>query len=264
LQNLVGGHILEDKDMPASTLRITMSLYDNHTREMTIAPQCPWYEAQQSYGAPNVNWCEETICSVINEPANTWSNLGFIIVAILLITKYKETLVKHFGIVVLVMGLFSGIYHASNNYLTQHFDFFGMALMTSFLLAFNAKRVSRYAHYSFYTLFWFFSFMNMVILVILGIINVPIQSLLLINALPIIALDLYNGYKESSLKKYGFMAIAGVILILAQVSAQVDLKRIYCQPENIFLHGHVIWHILCAFGMYFIAKHIQVINRDRQ
>lgn len=241
-----------------------MSLYDNHTREMTIAPQCPWYQAQQAYGAPNVNWCEETICSVINEPANTWSNLGFVIVAILLITKYKETLVKHFGIVVLVMGLFSGVYHATNNYLTQHFDFFGMALMTSFLLAFNLKRLKKYSQHSFYTLFWFFSFMNMVILVILGIINIPIQTLLLINALPIIFLDVFNGYQEKSLKKYGFMFLAGVVLIMAQISAQLDLKRIYCHPESLWLHGHVIWHILCAFGMYFVAKHIQVINREKQ
>ena len=40
-------------------------------QEFTIAPQCPWYDAQQTFGPPNVDWCEPTICAYINEPANT-------------------------------------------------------------------------------------------------------------------------------------------------------------------------------------------------
>lgn len=233
-----------------------MSLFTNQSREMTIAPQCPWYEAQQKYGPPNVNWCEPTRCSYINEPANTWSNLGFVFVAIYLIKKISDPVVKNFAWVVLVMGLFSGIYHASNNYLTQFFDFLGMALMTSFLLAFNVQRFPKNRH-SFGILFWFFSFLNMSLLMILDIIDVPVQTLLLINALPILVLEIINGAREKSFKKYGQLAIAGVTLILAQISAQLDLKRIYCDESNLFLHGHVIWHLLCAVAMYFLAVHIK-------
>ena len=72
------------------------SPYSNKVKEFTIEPGCPWYEAQQSYGAPNVNWCEPTVCSVINEPANTWSNLPYLLVSLVLIKKMKDQPLKNF------------------------------------------------------------------------------------------------------------------------------------------------------------------------
>ncbi len=58
--------------------QIGMSLYDNSKIEYTISADCPWYEAQHLFGPPNVNWCEPTVCKIINEPANTYSNLALL------------------------------------------------------------------------------------------------------------------------------------------------------------------------------------------
>ncbi|MBX3041612.1 MAG: ceramidase domain-containing protein [Bdellovibrionaceae bacterium] len=230
-----------------------MSLYDNSKREMTISPGCPWYNAQQTLGAPNVNWCEETSCSYINEPANTWSNLGFLIAAILIIRQFKRSELQLFGWVVFVMGLFSAIYHATNNYGTQHLDFLGMSLMISAVLAIRLKGTIKTGTK---TLFAIFLIANLITLGLLDILDLPIQLLLLINAAPIISIDLFLGFKQKKLHQYGSFAIALILLIAAQIFAQIDLKRIYCEPENLIMHGHVAWHILCALAMYFIAKHL--------
>ncbi|MCC6137687.1 MAG: ceramidase domain-containing protein [Bdellovibrionaceae bacterium] len=238
-----------------------MKLYDNSQREKTIAPNCPWYEAQQKYDAPNVNWCEPTICAYINEPANTWSNLGFILVGILIWQRLKNSYLKTFGAVVVVMGTFSAIYHATNNFATQLLDFLGMSLMMSYLLAFHWRRLLRGRGPSFWMNFGGFLFLNLVVIFTLDKVNVPVQMLLFINALPLVVLDLYCGIRDKMLKQYGAFAIGLVTLILAQVSAQIDLKRIYCEPDNVFLHGHVIWHLLCAVAMYFIALHM-IRTRD--
>ena len=32
---------------------------------------CPWHSITETWGAPNVKWCEETLCQWISEPANT-------------------------------------------------------------------------------------------------------------------------------------------------------------------------------------------------
>ena len=75
--------------------RLTMALFSNAHREFTISPQCPWYEAQQAYGPPNVNWCEQTVCHIINEPANTWSNLIFLFVGLIIIGGRAMSLGGH-------------------------------------------------------------------------------------------------------------------------------------------------------------------------
>ena len=38
----------------------------------------PWYKLS-SVALPNVKWCEETLHGWVTEPANTWSNIPFIL-----------------------------------------------------------------------------------------------------------------------------------------------------------------------------------------
>jgi hypothetical protein len=237
------------------------TLYDNSRREFTVQKDCPWYEAQQTYGPPNVNWCEETQCAFINEPANTWSNLGFLIVGVWIYLRWKKSPLKYFGLIVVIMGLLSGIYHASNNFLTQMYDFAGMSLMMSYLLAFQCQR-SFHNKIRFVFVFTGFLIANAVILYSLNAANKPVQMLMLINAVPLIAWDLFNGWKQKQLHLYSYFAAGFGSLLLAQIAAQIDLKRIYCEPQNLWFHGHVIWHILCAIAMFFIAIHMNRVRRS--
>lgn len=239
------------------------SPYNNNNREFTIKEGCPWYEAQQTYGAPNVNWCEPTVCATINEPANTWSNLGYILIGLALIKKMNEPLMRMFGLCVFVMGSLSFTYHATNNYLTQYFDFVGMFLMMSFLLAFNILRVIGSNPRQIYTLFWFLFSMNTIIFMCFDIMDIAVQKMMLMNAVPVILFDIISGFKEKRLHEYKYFFLCVLSLVAAQVFAIIDIKRIYCDPENIILHGHVIWHILGAFGMLFAGLHINKLLRYR-
>ena len=106
---------------------------DTITREMQNphGVGCPWHSITETWGAPNVKWCEETLCQWISEPANTWSNLAYIFAAILLWkTKTKKpsvrTRLNYFSFAIAFCGIGSFIYHASNNRLTQFLDFLGM------------------------------------------------------------------------------------------------------------------------------------------
>src|SRR4051812_20202982 len=93
-------------------------------------PLCPWYEITEKIGAPNIKWCEETLCQVISEPSNAWSNLGHIIAALLityLSLKNKESFeLRLFGPIIFLMGMMSFFYHLSNFYTSQVLDFLGI------------------------------------------------------------------------------------------------------------------------------------------
>jgi hypothetical protein len=239
-----------------------MDLYSHEPVDLTIPTNCPWHEAQLSYGTPNVDWCEPTICSYITEPANTWSNIGFLIVALLILKKFKHKLIRCFSWIVLTMGLFSSIYHATNNYMSQYLDFIGMSLMTSFLLTFGIIRVTQKSWGEFFSFYWFFVSMNLVLIMFLDIAKLPVQLLLMMNAVPIVAIEVAIVLKTKKIKRELYFALSVCVLILAQIFAQVDLHRIYCEPKNWILHGHVAWHLLCAVAMYYAAKHLDVILED--
>lgn len=226
---------------------------------MTIPEGCPWYEAQQSYGPPNVNWCEETQCTWINEPMNTWSNLGFIIVALALIYRFNKknsALVSGFAMTVIVMGTLSFTYHATNNYLSQFFDFVGMSLMSSFLISFNIQRTTFQKHWGFWSVYWFFVFINTLLFALFGMMDIPVQVIQLINFAPVFAMEIYLGTKEGRWAKNGYFGLAFVSLVIALSLSIADHKRIYCNPDG-WLHGHVLWHIMCAVAMLFIGLHLR-------
>ena len=200
--------------------------YSNEVKDLTIKPGCPWHDAQQSFGAPNVDWCEPTTCSIISEPANTWSNLGYLLIGLILIKKMSQKGIKAFPYAVLAMGTFSFIYHATNNYLSQFFDFVGMFLMMSFLLAFNARRILSHLQWNLFSFYWFFVALNTVIFMSFDILDWPPQPIMLINTLPIVIMDLAAGIKEGRLKEYKHLAISLSFLGVAQGFAH------FRHPEN--------------------------------
>lgn len=239
------------------------SPYSNSVREMTIQPGCPWYDAQQTLGAPNVNWCEPTVCAVINEPANTWSNLGYILVGIALMRMLRDVKLSYFGVAVFIMGALSFAYHATNNYFTQYLDFVGMFLMMGFLLSYNLKRNYPFLLRNFYSTYWFVIAFNLFLFMVFDIFDSPVQKMMLINAVPIIILDLMAGYKENALRHYRFFWLTVLTLIVAQGFAIMDITRMYCEPTNTWFHGHVLWHILGAFAMLFAGMHMRKINSEK-
>ncbi|MBK6740332.1 MAG: ceramidase domain-containing protein [Haliea sp.] len=75
---------------------------------------------------------ETTVCSWISEPANTWSNALYLVFAFVIYVQCRKSPhleLRWMGPAMFFMGLFSLVYHASNNYVTQVFDFIGMYLL---------------------------------------------------------------------------------------------------------------------------------------
>jgi hypothetical protein len=181
------------------------------------------------------------------------------IVGFALLAKMKAQPLRGYPYAVILMGLASFIYHATNNYLTQFFDFIGMFLMMAFLLSFNVRRLWPQG-WRFYTVYWFLVFVNTAIFMIFDIVNWPVQPIMMINTVPIIILDLTAGYREGRLREYGLFGLAVLFLVVAQGFAIMDIQRIWCEPENLFLHGHVMWHLVGSLGMLFAGLHLKRIG----
>jgi hypothetical protein len=77
--------------------------------------------------------------------------------------------------------------------------------------------------------------------------------------IPLAALDLVAGFREKRLGSYRHYWVALGLMVTAQVFSQLDLKRIWCEPDNLILHGHAVWHMIGSLGMLFLGLHLKWI-----
>lgn len=226
-----------------------------------FGPGCPWYSWFERFGPANVKWCEETICSWTNEPANAWSNVAFFIAAFLI---YKKTPLKKYALSVFLMGLGSFFFHASNNYFSQIIDFVGMYVWACYLLNLNLLRLQwipeKEKNYWYFGWIVFFT----VLIPLCRLIHFPYQNLIVILGLLIILTELKCAKVEKDLvKNYKPLLMTLVIIIIAETLSLLDLTRVICDPKNHFIQGHAVWHVLCALATYCSASfYTQVIKNE--
>jgi hypothetical protein len=220
-------------------------------------PSCPWYEAAEKFGAPNLKWCEETICAWISEPANTWSNIAYFIAAWLVYRIFKHEKVfagKWLAPTMLFMGAMSFIYHMSNNYLTQIFDFIGMYAFLLIIFIKNLKRIKT----SYSTNFLFGTYFSLIVFFTLlmhwmYINQIKFQLIVVIIGGMIAATEWLCFKSSARAKSYKIYFGAILFILAAQSFSLMDVNRIMCFPQHPILQGHAIWHVLSATGLYFLS-----------
>src|SRR5580765_7045142 len=108
-----------------------------------MQPACPW----SSFAQTTSSFCEEAVCGVIREPANTWSNVGFFVVGLAMLRLWPTAprLIRRFGFVCIFLGVGSALFHATRTYLGGLLDVAGMQAAAAFMIAACARRLFRNA-----------------------------------------------------------------------------------------------------------------------
>jgi hypothetical protein len=211
---------------------------------------------------------EENLSGIIMQPFNTWTNLAFIAVSLLIFLIYGKTDIGKKIMLIPVAGIFIGIssfiYHAQFYFFFQVFDLSSMFLLASFLFSYNLLRLNIIKGISYHICFFL---LFMLLIAILLIIRDKIGELIFGGVLIIsIILEMVNFFmnKNTSYKNY---IVAIVIFIVSYVIWQFDCRHIFIKPENHFFQGHGMWHILNAVSIFFLYvfyrqfEQTDVINR---
>ncbi len=221
--------------------------------------QCPWYDVTEKVGAPNIKWCEETLCQWISEPANTWSNLGYMIVAVIVMYQsFKnnhDTKLKQFGPIIFFMGAMSFFYHQSNFYLSQVLDFVGMFFFVGWCKGMNLIRLKKLNEKNLLKFNLVVATILCVILHLMYVSGIKFQLLVLFSGIIIVITEILSQRQ----KRVGFMWFIStlILLIIAFSFSVIDHKRIWCDPSQHgwLSQGHAIWHWVAALAMYTIYQH---------
>jgi hypothetical protein len=220
-----------------------------------IPAGCPWHELSQ-YGLPNVNWCEETLCAAVNEPANAYSNLGYLLVAVLmgaLARRLRAPVLRWFAPAAALVGLGSFVYHASNVYVTQVFDFLGMFIFCYLLLLLNFQRLGWLGSQAAARVLPLCVLFSTALTAVLVRVGFPIQSLIAGLILGILVTEVLLRRRRAYPLRY--FALSFAALLAGAVCSALDVSRTLCDPQSHIVQGHAAWHVLSALSLLFSFLH---------
>jgi len=217
-----------------------------------LEPGCPW----STWALPNIKWCESNLCSWITAPANTWTNLMYIILGLFMwhyAKKHRLVSVKLFGPCAILTGLFSFIYHASYTAFFQFFDYLGMFIFIFVIITFNLRRMKKLSVNNQLPVFLVGIGFCSALVPLFNYLSIPIQLIVVSLAVISISLEAALFFIQKN-TQYKFFLVSMGCLALAVTFFALDLTRTWCNPDNHWLQGHGLWHSftsLAFFALFF-------------
>lgn len=216
-------------------------------------------------------FCEAARDGLIKQPANTWSNIGFITAGLLMafqlsngnfsanknpFTQSSFTAI-FFSCLVVFLGPGSMAMHATETEIGGEFDMLSMYLVASFAASYAMQRYWKWSN----TIFTVSFVLGIIVCEVAGLYhehlplidyagNLIFGIFLTISCI----FELLNGYqrKISLNKKYGYTALGSLLLAFFIWNIWKDNSPL-CDPYS-YIQGHAIWHLLDAVAAYFLFR----------
>jgi len=210
-------------------------------------PQCPW----AGVAPATIHYCENNLCGWIAQPANAWSNLGFVAVGLGLIWAARRSgarSLRLFGPIAIFVGLTSFAYHASFSFVGQVFDLGSMYCMSALLIVMNLRRLDALAESKVVPVFVATVVASVGLVAKFKVVGIPIFA-------SEIALALWLEWRAHTRSRGAidyrpFLAALGIFAVAFGIWI-LDFERVFCDPDRHWLSGHALWHVLDA--LVFVA-----------
>lgn len=221
-------------------------------------------------------FCEVERSGFIKQPANTFSNLAFIVYGLILafqnfFGKFEknDNLISNntvftniFSLGLILTGAGSFAYHGNYAFWGSFFDLFGMFFLASFVLTYALMRFFNFKKLHFLMIFLVSLSVSSLVKIFIDK-NVPVLGPLKISEIIFglyltigIGIELYFSY----FKKIGinrvFFALALVIATFSFIIWNLSYGpgSVLCNPNSL-LQGHALWHILDATAGFIIFQY---------
>lgn len=217
-----------------------------------LPASCPW----TSFQASTFPTCEESLCSWVRQPGNTLSNLVFLFVALYLLRRHRRQghpLDQSVGWCALLIGACSSIAHASSTRFFGFFDFGAIFSMACVIAVYNLKTYHGKRFRSDWLPFGGLFLASLTALYILESFKPEFLLLIIFFLL---------GWEYQILGRLGrpryTLHSMGILISLTVGGAALilDSSGLICDPTAHFTQLHMVWHLMMALNIYFIATHL--------
>jgi hypothetical protein len=215
---------------------------------------CFWSNFQPATMA----FCEQRLCSIIAEPANTWSNIGYLLVGIYVcwLAKREGFLrLLPIGVIAVLVAIGSTFFHASGTFIGEVVDLFAMFLFANFMLCFNLNRLVGIKGGVLVALYALLTFAALALMLYVNPIGILAFTVLVTIAL-LLEIKIYRNLRPNG-ADYRYLWYLIFTFGLSYGIWRLDVHHIVCNPHNHMLQGHSLWHLLNCFCFYFLYKFYQ-------
>ena len=228
-----------------------------------IPAPCPW----DGFESAAMHFCERELCGWITQPANTWSNLAYIIVGAWLIRlAFREghRPLAAIGLIEILIGMGSFFFHMSSTHLGEVVDVGAMYLLVGYALVINLRRYLRRTGSDLTPKVAVAGYVGLVgasiaaIAVFKGEVGIWIFA---VQAVIAGHLETRMYRKHGGEEDYGPLKKLLGVFGLAWAFWWLDLLGLFCDPDNHFLQGHAIWHVLNSVVFYFLYRFYSTVQR---
>lgn len=221
----------------------------------------PW----DQFPPATLEFCEELLNGWIRQPANAWSSFGFVAIGTYLWfkTPVNKAWLHIFAIGSILVGLTSAIFHSTMTFAAQFFDVSSMFLTSGMLVTLNLMRLGWIQSKHIYKALALMQAMAMLLMYSLqGSSGEQIFSLqvtfIVLSEIFLIRRD------KPGIRKYRWWTAAAFSYGTATLIWILDIRKIWCNPENHFFNGHVVWHLLSALVVLFLYRFYEEMVGDNQ
>lgn len=230
---------------------------------LTAALVLGWLGLDVGRGA---SFCEAARDALVRQPANTFSNLGFVIAGLAVAWHVSRrgsgamsvTLATAYAVLVVLLGPGSAAMHASQSALGGHLDVYSMYLLAGFVFSYAAARLLALRAAGFAGLFvvvlglcTIAEFTSAEVPVVMTVGNAAFALLLLAGLVLEVVLRV-RGVSGLDLR-WGFASLATLLVAFAIWSMGKDGGPL-CDPHSL-LQPHAVWHILDAAAAWLLFRY---------
>ncbi len=213
------------------------------------------------------NFCE-TAPGLVRQPANTFSNLGFVLAGLMVAwhagrrANLGDVLGAHrhlptvIACIIVLLGPASAAMHATQSEIGGRLDMLSMYLVASFAAAYAGMRLLRGGTPTFAALFAggvigseLVGLSKADIAVVHHAGNVAFAFLLVLAV--VIEVAIMRRGQTRAVRGYAFGSLGAILLAFAIWNAS---QRGLCDPESL-VQGHAIWHLLGAVSAYLLYRY---------
>jgi hypothetical protein len=247
---------------------------------LTALLACAFWGALSALGP---NWdayapatCTATRCfcelprsgKLLLQPANTWSSFGYVLIGCLMLvmpygrdraSALSPLAARTLGVTAIVVGIGSGLLHATLTLWGQFFDVLGMYLVGSFFLVAALARWRRIPDRAAIALYAVLCVALVVVLLVLPEVRRWLFAVLLMLA---VIAELAFARRLRPGARIAFY-IGGLIATLTAFAIwMLDQQGVVCAPDSM-LQGHAVWHLLGATSLWLSFCYYRSERRER-
>lgn len=209
-------------------------------------PSCPWAWLKPAFDP----FCEKRICGWLTEPANCWTNLAYIVVGLVILYSIQRRGDRHLsplGWLAIAVGFGSGALHCTSAWIGSLLDLSAMYLLSCYLVTVILMRLVGFSRGFFWGLFGILSTLSIATYVIFHstALHVFVVEIVLYSIL-----EIGVSIRARPRPQPRFLIYCGLFFVSSFAVWQLDIHRIWCNPDNHWFNGHGLWHLLNAWCYY--------------